>query len=82
MRELEVLRRWVQFGGDDPDKRPSKGDAYALASVIHAALERLAALDPQLIEDGLGRSRFVAAQARVIAQVLVDTPRWGKLPIA
>jgi AcrR family transcriptional regulator len=48
-----------------------KGDAYAEATVLHAAMERLAALDPVVMERGLGAKRVNAAIARIIVQTLV-----------
>lgn len=80
IREVSVLSKWIQASGSDDDK-PSLGDSFALATVLHAALERLASLDPHIVDDGIGMPRFVAAQARIIAQVLADTPKWGRLPI-
>lgn len=47
-----------------------RSDAYAEATVLHAAMERLAAVDPLVIERGLGAKRINAAMARVIAQTL------------
>jgi AcrR family transcriptional regulator len=47
-----------------------KGDAYAEATVLHAAMERLAALDPVVMERGLGAKRVNAAIARIIVQTL------------
>lgn len=47
-----------------------KGDAYAEATVLHAAMERLAATDPLVMERGLGAKRVNAAIARVIVQTL------------
>lgn len=81
MKELEVISEWIQHANPRVKNKPSRGDAYALASVLHAALERLASLDPQTVKKGIGYSRFIASQARVIAQVLADSSKWGKLPI-
>lgn len=47
-----------------------KGDAYAEATVLHAAMERLAATDPVVMERGLGSKRMNAATARVIFKAL------------
>ena len=51
-----------------------KGDAYAEATVLHAAMERLAALDPVVMERGLGAKRVNSAIARIIVQTLVGQP--------
>ncbi|MBK5351189.1 TetR/AcrR family transcriptional regulator [Pseudomonas sp. TH41] len=48
-----------------------RGDAYAEATVLHAAMERLAGLDPVVMERGLGAKRVNAAIARIIVQTLV-----------
>lgn len=50
--------------------RPRRGDAYAEATVIHAALEGIAATDPQVVERALGAKRMQDALARVIAHIL------------
>lgn len=47
-----------------------KADAYAEATVLHAAMERLAAVDPGVVERGLGAKRLTAAMARIIAQTV------------
>lgn len=81
MRELHVLSSWINCACEG-HAGASKGDAFALASVLHAALERIASLDPEIVTNGIGQERMAAAQARIIAQVLSDTPRWGLLPLA
>ena len=80
MKELKVISNWVKQANVDGEK-PSTWDSISLGAVLHAALERLASLDPQIVKNGMGMNRFVAAQARVVAQVLADTPKWGRLPI-
>lgn len=47
-----------------------KSDAYAEATVLHAAMERLASTDPVVMERGLGSKRVNAAIARVVVQTL------------
>jgi AcrR family transcriptional regulator len=59
-----------------------KGDAYAEATVLHAAMERLAALDPVVMERGLGAKRVNAAIARIIVQTLIGQPAEGAGPNA
>jgi AcrR family transcriptional regulator len=60
---------------------PTLGEAYALASVLHASLERLAATDPELVKHAAGVKRLIAAQARVIADVIRSTSKgWKSLP--
>ncbi|WP_223446252.1 TetR/AcrR family transcriptional regulator [Pseudomonas sp. BF-R-19] len=52
---------------------PSRGDARALATVLHAGIERLAAVDPEVTQGMLGVKRLKAAQARAIVCVIVST---------
>ncbi len=47
-----------------------KSDAYAEATVLHASMERLAGVDPVVMERGLGAKRVNAALARIIVQTL------------
>ncbi|GLZ84387.1 hypothetical protein Pres01_04380 [Metapseudomonas resinovorans] len=47
-----------------------KSDAYAEATVLQAAMERLAATDPVVMERGLGSKRVNAAIARIVVQTL------------
>ncbi|MBB2497345.1 TetR/AcrR family transcriptional regulator [Aquipseudomonas ullengensis] len=47
-----------------------KSDAYAEATVLQAAMERLAATDPVVMERGLGSKRINAAIARMVVQTL------------
>lgn len=66
-----------------PGKRPRKGDAYAEASVIHAALEGIAATDPGVVERGLGIKRLQDARARIVAHVLgrrAEDETWRSTP--
>lgn len=53
-----------------PGNRPRKGDAFAEASVVYAALERAAGADPKAFEKIWGFTRQKDALARVIAHVL------------
>jgi len=80
IREVEVLGRWVRAAASESEK-PTKSDAFSLATVLHAAIERLASTDPQAVVKGIGQERLVAAQTRVISQVIADTAAWGKLPL-
>jgi AcrR family transcriptional regulator len=71
----EILALSPEKGG------PTLGEAYALASVLHASIERLAATDPELVKHAAGVKRLVAAQARVIAEVIRSTTKqWKALP--
>jgi len=81
VRELQVIAGWIAQLAPDGNK-PSKGDSLALATVLHAGLERLASVDPQVVETGIGRERMVAAEIRVLSQVMADTAKWGLLPLA
>ncbi|MCY1451466.1 hypothetical protein D9M71_683350 [compost metagenome] len=47
-----------------------KSDAYAEATVLQAAMERLASTDPVVMERGLGSKRVNAAIARIVVQTL------------
>ncbi|KSQ25058.1 TetR/AcrR family transcriptional regulator [Pseudomonas aeruginosa] len=47
-----------------------KSDAYAEATVLQAAMERLASTDPVVMERGLGSKRINAAIARIVVQTL------------
>lgn len=53
-----------------PERRPRRGDAYAEAVVVHAALERIASTDLEVVERGVGVKRLQDARARIIAHVL------------
>lgn len=52
------------------DQKISRGDARALASVLHGAMERMATTDPEVVNRGLGIKRLKSAQIRVVAQVV------------
>lgn len=60
--------------------RPSRGDARALASVLYAAMEYQAAVEPEAVYRTVGLKRMKASQARVIAQVISATRR-GHMPL-
>lgn len=47
-----------------------RADAYAEATIMHAAMERLAATDPAVMERGLGAKRINTNLARIVALVL------------
>jgi AcrR family transcriptional regulator len=47
-----------------------RADAYAEATVFHAAMERLCATEPAVMERGLGQKRMNAAVARLICLTL------------
>jgi len=71
----EILAHSPEKGG------PTLGEAYAIGSVLHASLERLAATDPEVIKRSSGVNRLIAAQARVIAEVMRSTTSgWKPLP--
>ncbi|PWK91912.1 TetR family transcriptional regulator [Fulvimonas soli] len=54
------------------DRKMSRGDARAFASVLHAAMERMATTDPNIVNKGLGARRLKAAQARIIAHAIAS----------
>ncbi|MES2320787.1 MAG: helix-turn-helix domain-containing protein [Pseudomonadota bacterium] len=47
-----------------------RADAYAEAAIFHAAMERLAATEPEVMERGLGARRINSNLARMICLVL------------
>ena len=47
-----------------------RADAYAEATIFHAAMERLCATDPEVMERGLGQKRMNAALVRLICLTL------------
>ena len=53
-----------------PAQRPRRGLAYAEAIVLHAAIERMAAMDPALLESGLGVKRLKEAEIRILARAI------------
>jgi AcrR family transcriptional regulator len=53
-----------------PDRKMSRGDARAIASVFHGAMERMSMTDPDVVTKNVGIKRLKIAQARVIAQVI------------
>lgn len=69
---VELLAQRM-IGMCPPDNKISRGDARALASVLHGAMERMATTDPEVVNKGLGMRRLRAAQARVVAQVIAST---------
>jgi AcrR family transcriptional regulator len=53
-----------------PDQpKPSLSHAFALASVLHSSIERLASTDPAVVARGLGSKKLHAALAHVIVLV-------------
>ena len=72
------VNRILEAAGDDG--HTSKGDAYAMASVLHAAMEKLAALNPSVVHKGVGLKRLKAAQARIIASTIDSCCKWDRLP--
>lgn len=55
------------------EQKITRGDARAMASVLHGAMERMATSDPEVVNKGLGINRLKAAQARVVAQVIASS---------
>ncbi|MES2898997.1 MAG: TetR/AcrR family transcriptional regulator [Pseudomonadota bacterium] len=51
-----------------------RADAYAEATIFHAAMERLAATEPDVMERGLGARRINANLARMICLILSAGP--------
>lgn len=47
-----------------------RGDAYAEATILHAAMERMAAVDPVVMERGLGAKRMNAVMSRMMVAAL------------
>jgi len=72
------VNRILEAAGEDG--QISRGDAFALASVLHAAMEKLAALNPGIVHKGVGIKRLKASQARIIAKTIESCHSWGRLP--
>lgn len=72
------VNRILEAAGEEAEI--SRGDAFALASVMHAAMEKLAALNPAVVHKGVGLKRLKAAQARIIAKTIDSCYDWGRLP--
>jgi hypothetical protein len=53
-----------------PQGTRRRADIYAEATILHAAMERLAATDPAMMEKGLGLKRITNNLARMAALVL------------
>lgn len=53
-----------------PQGTRRRADIYAEATILHAAMERLAATEPSLMEKGLGLKRITNNLARIAALVL------------
>ena len=47
-----------------------RADAYAEASILHGAMEHMAATDPEVMEGGLGAHRINSNMARIVTMVL------------
>jgi AcrR family transcriptional regulator len=56
----------------NPATMRKRSDVYAEATVLHAAMERMAATDPSVMERGLGAKRINKAMARIIARTLLS----------
>lgn len=55
------------------EQKITRGDARALASVLHGAMERMATTDPNVVNRAVGVRRLKAAQVRVVAQVIASS---------
>lgn len=64
----QLARQLVNSSPDDKPK-PSLGQAFALASVLHAAMERLASTDPAVVARGVGVHKVNDALAHTIRLV-------------
>jgi AcrR family transcriptional regulator len=77
---IPFIERFAQriLSINPPGQGRRKSDAYAEATVLHAAIERLAATDPVVMERGLGSKRINAASARIIVDTLRGRAEGGK----
>jgi AcrR family transcriptional regulator len=69
---VRIVKRFAEhiYAGYDPRLNLTKRDAMAEASVLVAAMERLAAADPATVERGLGAKAMWKGMTRVIARTL------------
>jgi hypothetical protein len=72
---LRLVKRFadhiMEAHRDDP--RFTQRDAMAEASVLVCAMERCAAIDPKLVEQGVGAEAMYSALARIIADTLLGS---------
>lgn len=66
---IDLLARQIIAACPDNQNRPTLGQAFALASVLHAAMERLASTDPAVVARGVGAHKLNDALAHVIQSV-------------
>jgi len=66
---IDLLARQLISACPSEQNRPSLGQAFALASVLHAAMERLASTDPAVVARGVGAHKLNDALAHVIQTV-------------
>jgi AcrR family transcriptional regulator len=64
---FDEFSRRIYDATSDSNKRYTRGDAYAEAIALVAALERNASSDPKLVQSAIGTKRLQEAMARLIA---------------
>ncbi|MEY4908976.1 MAG: hypothetical protein RL260_2694, partial [Pseudomonadota bacterium] len=63
---IDKLARRMLATYPESQQRPTLGQAFAMASVVHAAMERMASTDPAVIARGLGMRKVNEALAHLI----------------
>lgn len=66
---IDLLARQLIAACPRDRTRPTLSQAFALASVLHAAMERLASTDPAVVARGVGAHKLNDALAHVIQSV-------------
>ncbi len=66
---IDLLARQLMAASPPDRPRPSLSQAFALASVVHAAMERLASTDPAVVARGVGVQKLNDALGHVIQAV-------------
>ncbi len=66
---IDLMARQLIAACPEGQQRPTLGQAFALASVLHAAMERLASTDPAVVARGVGAHKLNDAVAHVIQSV-------------
>ncbi|MDP2005342.1 MAG: TetR/AcrR family transcriptional regulator [Rubrivivax sp.] len=68
---IDLLARQLIAACPKEQVRPTLSQAFALASVLHAAMERLASTDPAVVARGVGAHKLNDALAHVIQSVFM-----------
>ena len=76
---IDLLARQIVAACPADRQRPTLGQAFALASVLHGAMERMASTDPAVVARNVGAHRLNDALAHVI-HVVFHAGAPGSLP--